>query len=1571
MSRKIGELFYELRTSSEALNGDLKDAERQLTKFTEFVKANPIVAVTGLAAAFAGVAFQASQAASQIDSQFRVAVNTLNASGEEAARLREDLRELSLESGRSQQELAGLFASIAEGGPNGAANVRAIADAAIALSDVLGGSAQSNAGAIDAITDIFAIDPANARTIAAVVAEIAAGRVPIGDVVAALSKIGPDAAALGLTFEQTVSFLTQFLDQGFSVKRVSTLFKEFADQGAEGRAQIERLAGAAVNTALALENFNAKQASVIASQEKQEEILKNRLNNQWIRFGETVRGPVVSGLTILNNILDGTYARLVGVGDGADRAADRLLRVNEAARSKAIDDLGITSQSGRDARSILGLQVDARLGPTIAANLTSQSSALNGSPLFGGPIFGASDAGIETTLADLGKRLAAVQSATKDLERLTLAQLQANARELDTIIAASGNELQVTKAKELQETVAKAIIAKTKDIADASQKATAEIQRTREAAAALFASFGETTPATRGADAIANWEKTAREAGESAQELTATVARLRGALDTSLRTEEAKKTADTLRELAARLRDVQAEASGDALQVLDASYARITEELLKAADAASKAARSADELGNPEAAAQARALAESYRVQFLAAQEQKRQLKELEELSRRAAAARQVEADFANIANANYRGLTVTIAELRRVEAERLALLTRLNAIIADPNTDPKAKAEAQKQLNELTRDQAKGQQEVTVEASKSAQLTEQFGSGILRSAQAALSLVQILGKGNSELGAMLSGVVSVGQGLSGLGAAATKAGGFGALFSSGTGIASALGPIAAIAGGAVALVGALSKSGEEARQRAAELKKASDEFNANLRTFVRDIAEQDLSAFAEARNALAEQIGKLVAGAAKAAGLDPANFTDTRQTAESLQGLLDAVGAQIATLQGQIESADAYQLPGLAAEFTRLTRFSDELTKALAAAADAEAQLSKQQAEKVRQLRDDLDVRRLEAAGRRDEAAALREQRAGQREVNEAIKEFSSAEGGPEFVSELREIIAAEQAASAALRRITQALADLSDLEAFYPELTGENLSGLTATGARLWPEIFNAAFGDLDLRTLDGLTAAKAKIREIYNTIAADGIDESERPIVDFLKTFFGGVTDAIDTFGDPILDAIEAYGVQAENAGFTAAQKFQGYGAFLKLNTEGLSAILGDTFQQDVQSGAGRAALEARIRKGISDIVADGKITDAERPLLEALQQLLALMLAAIDEAATEAQQEADRLAAEAAQRESTRQKTTRDRATNTSLDIALGDLTGADAVRATVEQYGDAFASLFQAFDLNTLEGIDGATARLGTLRSALAAMTDEEIVARFGLTRDEVISAILDLDTGLDGLGASLSELASAQGQFLNDLTVEFLNATGRGLEAVRLQSQLWVESMIAQATALGVLTPEIERQIRTVGQSRISSAEQQERDARERDANGAVSVSTSRSTARVRNTQLVGDFGGLSELTAQTLAGLQREAVLYAARTAAAAEGLYAVLRGGLPTPPTALLRFAGGGTSGAAAAGAGGFSIGSIVVTIGTIAPGGLTPAQAGRETADHIFEELGRRASQQARFLGTARRS
>ncbi len=1414
MPRKIGELFFELRTSASALQGDLKEGERQLLKFTDFVKANPLAAVTGLGAAFAGVAFAASQAAAKIDLSFRQVTNTLGASAREAAQLREDLRAVSLASGIAREEVVGMFRAISDNGPNGAANVRAIADAAIALGDVLGGDIAANAGGIDQITDIFQIDPARAREVAAALYAIAAGRVPLGDLYDALSKIGPEAAALGLSFETVASFLTRFLDQGYSVKRVSSLFKELADNGAEGRREIEKLAGSSFDADAAMAQLNVAQEQVNASAEKQYQVLKNRLNDQWIEFGSKALPPVNTALTFLNNLLDGTYAKLIGVGEGSDRAMTGLLKVAEEQR---------------------------------------KLDQIKNSPAYSNFVLTQNGVGAPASSGDsLGKRFADIVSATKNLSAMSAKALRENQQQLAAIIAAAGgNDSLRTKAQELQQKVGEAIEAVVK-------KSQAEAKRSLDKLKEQFDSTRLTI--------LNALDQQQREQEQKASEVTKDISQ-----EAAARERNNKQIAEQITALlkspaayeAVRIAQVRANAEEEVRQKLLRAGIPITRELAQQITDAGEAAVEADKLGRLKSGL----LGGDPKV------------------------------------TTEIKNTTAAVGDL----AEGLSLAAGAAAGIAtafgDAGRNMSALLSGASQLlTALERGQRAGVFDTGKKDAKGNAIIENVGF----------------------LGAI--------SGKAGVGAAATAT-------------ASALSMVAGVAQVANALDLFGNKGREQARilrERAEAFNKALDEFAIASRTDLEDKLRQNL---AEANRV------------SEAAGFT-GNFTNIEQIRDQAKSFREIVAA------GKIGDAN---LSKRGAEALR--GFAEQLDKLADTAVDNEAKLRVANEASIQRLREDINVRKVALALGND--AADQERTRLELERQEADIRQRYGVQAEDYIADLIAITRAEAALAAETKRRATIMAQLQNDNTFLGGSASEKLQrGLTAFEQAF--QQYSGIFDGLDLTTRDGLTKAKSLIRATFESLAADGISEAEQPIVDFLKSLFGDIDSILSSLPDtvdPIASRLEAFNARVQLFGATFDEQLKGL-------AEIFTGKFGDWFDSvlagvDLTTDAGRSGLRDAISGQLQAILEDGEIDDGERALYDALTLMFGILNQAIEQAATEAEQAATAAAAKAATARG-------DRRSTAGNIISIFGLEGVDAFTVKLNGFGAAFASFFSAFDLTSLDGIARANAEVQGIFASLLNMTDAQILEKFGMTREEVVSALLDTSSGLDGLSTSLTsvaeksaEAAEAAKDFADSVSDDFLRATGNDQGADEAGAKRKRDERLAQLATLGLSEEErkkLAQQIEVIYQDDLDKIAKRYApkvaDAVNATTSGRATITKSGST-----TTLVQDFGGLSEVTAQSLAALQREAVAYAAETARATSGMYALFAGGLPAPPSGLLRYAANQTTAATTANGAGVLIGPITINIGALNPMGYSPTEAVTLVAHEASRQLGKLVGQQARFLGSAR--
>ena len=1176
---------------------------------------------------------------------------------------------------------------------------------------------------------------------------------------------------------------------------------------------------------------------------------------------------------------------------------------------------------------------------------------------------------------------------------------RALAAELATVVPERQQLTGVEVSRDNNRRIREAAEAEAKAAERAAEKVTSQLTSARDAAAALFQALSGGDAAEKAAAQIQQWATEAERANVPATEIAGTVQLLTAAFKQASDTAAAKKLSADLSSLTADLAALQAQASGNALQSLDVAYARITAELEKKAEASAEAAKEAKRLGDAESAEKLRALASGYREQVTVAVKRRDGLKDLAKLSQQLAAAQEVEARFTKAANASYSESVPTITDVRRAEAELLRGRTLLQQLANDPNADPAIRAEAQKLLTSLVEREAKAAGNVAGGVSNAATNAAKLGAGIQTSAQAALALVQVLGQGNSELAQMLAGVVSVGAGLQKLGSAAQAAGGFTKLLGSAEGIGATLSSVASIAGGTIALAGALGIGKRDPeREKQLEVQKENTNALRLLTTRIGDLVNLNVSGnqFGRVQSAvdalldsLLTDLTQIVDGieetirvpAAANTKLDPrAFFADLGLSLDEIEEVAKSLGI---TLDGTAGSFEQLRLALGAVDFALFSEDLDGYSRRLAlwsqilGATDdpldritnrfrALANVSPELAElfDLSDLTKNTGIQRL-----RGQVAALLTEALTLDPASPEAAAFFRRFGDlkpDEFLSLFSDILAGLDEFQEGLTQFADAMSVFQAQAAVFG-LEGEAfVTGLVNTFANQFPALQGLLDG-IDLSTADGIATATERLKALFTSILEGGVTVEEEGLADAITQIISQLLKlpaALTRVTDTLTGAIDAAQEKFEIFGTSAADQFIELGAFLKAKfpfagPTGLADVLGPTFQQDIKTENGRKRLKASIGDAINAILADGVVTEAERPLLDALKQLFALVLSATEEATEEAERIAQEAEDAAAQREQKRQANLGERARNARTTIALNDLTGADAFTAALEGYSQAFADLFSQFDVTTLDGVTAAKAALKDIYDSLATLTDDEILTRFGMTRDEVIGAITEVDGSLDGLAQSFRDLKTKGIDFVNNLSIEFLNATGQGLEAVRLQSRLWVEQMIATAKALGVFTPEIEQQIRAIGAARVNAAAEQA------NRQPAGSASTERSAAaanaaRRSNTTVVGDFGGLSEITAQSLAGLLREIAINTGREGA----LVAAILGRGPLPSLSALQFP---AYPAAASGGGGIAIGTVNVHIGAIAAEGLPPAAAGNAVAREIAKELGRLATAEIRFLGS----
>lgn len=987
-------------------------------------------------------------------------------------------------------------------------------------------------------------------------------------------------------------------------------------------------------------------------------------------------------------------------------------------------------------------------------------------------------------------------------------------------------------------------------------------------------------------------------------------------------------------EIGEQIEQMLAPLSGDAIKTINVALEKqiaLMERLAKDADAS----------GNDEAAEKARASIPILRAQAEA-------LVDLEERKKKLAAATEVLDNFTRSADANFAGSIPTLQgrrdALKLLEEQERELTEQLTK--AFPTLQ--ARVETEKLLAEV-RSKLAAQRggEVEIVTRDVVDLAKDLGAGIEDAANSALALVQVLGKGDEEIGSMLAGVGSLGRGISQIADAAKSVGGFDKLFSAGKSTTAAVGGALGVVGGLTAIAQATDLFGVKARTQAKELRQDADAFNktiADVLQVTRTVLGQGLHDIVQQANDLVQEAYASIAKALDGKIHGKRVLTSTDQLQSQIDEL-SALGNDRGIAVGVRES---------------ILQYRDALIELKNASEANAAQLREQQTLEIRQLNQDLDLRRLVSRGNAEASDEARVRLELEREVLRLRAQYGDAI--EDYITQLQQQTEVEIAATRAITARSNALQQLDDDLAVFGgtavEQLGHFLDGLTG----IFPELADIAHG-LDLSSQNGLSALTERLRELYRTLSADGVADSERPLVEAIKRILGAIDGAANTLPhqvDAFTAALDVFNARVEVFGLSAKDQLSALATVFT----GRFSVLDDILSGADFAGGGLSAFKDKLTGAIADILADGVISADEQPLLDALKQWLGIVNTAIDDAT----QEADAAAAAAEAARTQRQQ-------RSGARISLFDLTGSDAVREQLLGVSDAFADLFAQFDLNTVEGLDAAKTVLRSIFTELESMTDEQVLAKFGVTRDALMSALLDADSGFDALKASLGDVAAqlleaarAADDFVSSLTDEFLRAQGRDQEADTTRALTKRNESLKRASELG-LGDDVRAMIEGIYQKDLADIATKYavvvtnamQGAATSAASGSGSDPVSAAAKRTRNNNVVSDFAGLSAVEAQSLAGLLRAVVINTSREGAIVSALSRI------TPPPALSSYAfpmvpmGSGSSVH-------LVFGDIHISIGAIRADGMPIQQAAAELTREFMKGLKRSASDGVRFLGPA---
>ncbi len=842
--------------------------------------------------------------------------------------------------------------------------------------------------------------------------------------------------------------------------------------------------------------------------------------------------------------------------------------------------------------------------------------------------------------------------------------------------------------------------------------------------------------------------------------------------------------------------------------------------------------------------------------------------------------------------------------------------------------------------------------------AAMSADTTDHLSAAFAEMAQSALSIATALGDAGENIARTAAVALPMFQGIKAINESIVKKDRFGRTITDDRGNAQRGNMLDALRGdhgagqqakalaGSLSIVGAIATVadaldvfGTKARERARAMQEAAQQFRIALEDFV---AQAMPSSQSSALRQLRQQAGDLAKQAGAAIGENNLSFK-VDITPESLR--------LAASFSDELTKMD----PKYAALAARLRETADALD-------GAEEALRRQLQVHI----EDQAVLRLQAAGL-NEAAELRQR---QLALERAQLDLTNArtDADKQYYAALLDTMKAQLEATRIMQAQAKARRELDNDNTFLGGSNADRIQRTLDSLKSLFPALADLDIGDLTSE--GGLTAFKDQILALYAAMRADGLSEDEMPFIEALRQLLdlvvagiGELPDAVD----PIARALEVFGIRVAAFGLTAAEQLDQLLSIFASFDDELGGILSNV---DTGSREELDTFVARLREQIAKIIEDGEVSEAEAPLLAALQKLLAAALDGIKEIDDAAEAEVARLARERQERVSSAR-------TRLAQELSIFGIEGADAARRRLGNSA-SLSPIFGNISTNwsSSSGIKQTQSELQSLFRAIQA--GQIPLSQFGdLTEDEVIEAIAALNSDLAKLAATLEDTskaaAEAAAQELRDsesLRIRQLRASGEDtriaefdkaakeeLEAAAERSQqyrdLLAQTLAAERAAL----------LDSLTQESADSTAAAESKARERKARNQQATSS--------------QIGGITDATGLTLAGILRSISANTARDAAASEALVALLdsfppRGAtMPVPqiPPGLMRGAMGG---------GDLEIRIEQLTINappiTLPPGtAITPAlaqqfgmQLSQAAARSLAEALGKIVNADVRALG-----
>lgn len=207
---KLATIFYELEARTSGLKKDLQDSESSLGRLSEFIRANPMVAVAALGAAIVGIGAKAVVAAADFESEMAKVNTVANLSKTELGKMADQVGQLFKQYPVADTKTLtdGLYQIISSG--ISAKDAMKVLD--VATRTAIGGftSTETVVDALTSVMNAYKGENISAGKAADVLAKaVANGKIEMGEIAGSIGQVVGIAATFGTSIEEVSAVLAQ------------------------------------------------------------------------------------------------------------------------------------------------------------------------------------------------------------------------------------------------------------------------------------------------------------------------------------------------------------------------------------------------------------------------------------------------------------------------------------------------------------------------------------------------------------------------------------------------------------------------------------------------------------------------------------------------------------------------------------------------------------------------------------------------------------------------------------------------------------------------------------------------------------------------------------------------------------------------------------------------------------------------------------------------------------------------------------------------------------------------------------------------------------------------------------------------------------------------------------------------------------------------------------------------------------------------------------------------------------------------------------------------------------------